>query len=183
MTIDSTRDGDARVGCDGRDEGDARDGRDARDGWAARGDGTLAAPPGSAVARLPRALAHRWPTLLALALAVVTFVDGLPGRELLAGLLVLMPLCYLAFGALRGELRPAGALVRQLAGLLGFAAVALIALAVDETLGLRLLAAGWLAHAVWDLVHHRTGKVVPRAWSEWCCVVDASGALAMAVLA
>ncbi|MET9375044.1 hypothetical protein ABZX98_12945 [Streptomyces sp. NPDC002992] len=154
--------------------GSTRDGRD---------DGTRTTSPRTGAARLMRALAHRWPTLLALALAVVTFADGLPDRAFLAGLLVVMPLCYLLFGALRGELRPPRVLALQLAGLLGFATVALAALAVDETLGLRVLAAGWLAHAVWDAVHHRTGKVVPRPWSEWCCVVDACGAVAMAVLA
>ncbi|GGX18298.1 hypothetical protein [Streptomyces chryseus] len=129
------------------------------------------------------AVGHRWPTLLALALAVATFADGLPAPEFLAALLVVMPLCYLLFGALRAELRPPRVLALQIAGLLGFAAVALTALAVDETLGLHLLAAGWLAHAVWDFAHHRTGKVVPRAWAEWCCVVDACGALAMTLLA
>jgi hypothetical protein len=128
-------------------------------------------------------LGHRWPTLLALALAVATFVDGLPPLELLAGLLVVMPLCYLLFGSLRGELRRPGILIVQISGLVAFGVVALTAVAVDDTLGRYLLAAGWLGHAVWDFVHHRTGRVVPRAWSEWCCVVDASGALAMALLA
>ncbi|OKK03955.1 hypothetical protein AMK26_20535 [Streptomyces sp. CB03234] len=129
------------------------------------------------------ALGHRWPTVLALALVVVTFVDGVPPVGLLAALLVVMPLCYLLFGSLRGELRRPGVLVVQIAGLLGFTAVALAALAVDGTLGLYVVAAGWLAHGIWDFAHHRTGKVVPRAWSEWCCVVDVLGALSMAVMA
>ncbi|ORT55670.1 hypothetical protein BKD26_31320 [Streptomyces sp. CB03238] len=129
------------------------------------------------------ALGHRWPTVLALALVVATFVDGVPPVRLLAALLIVMPLCYLLFGSLRGELRRPGVLVIQIAGLLGFAAVALVALAVDGALGLYVVAAGWLAHGVWDFTHHRTGRVVPRAWSEWCCVVDVFGALAMAVMA
>ncbi|QGV76872.1 hypothetical protein [Streptomyces ficellus] len=130
-----------------------------------------------------RALGHRWPTLLAVALAVATFADGLPPRGFLAALLVVMPVCYLLFGAVRGELRRPGALLVQLLGLAGFTAVALAALAVDDTLGWYVLAAGWLGHAVWDFVHHRSGRVVPRAWSEWCCVVDACGALALVALA
>lgn len=130
-----------------------------------------------------RALGHRWPTLLALALAVATFVDGLPPVGLLGGLLLIMPLCYLLFGALRGELRPPRVLVVQLSGLVAFGAVALLALTAGDRAGYYVLAAGWFGHAVWDFVHHRTGRVVPRAWSEWCCVVDACGALAMAVLA
>ncbi|MET9437100.1 hypothetical protein [Streptomyces sp. NPDC006551] len=154
--------------------------RQAADATPAHG-GRRTSPSGAA--GILRALGHRWPTLLALALAVTTFVDGLPAPAFLAGLLVAMPLCYLLFGALRGELGRPGVLIVQLAGLLGFAAVASAASAVDETLGLFFLAAGWLAHGVWDFVHHRTGQVVPRAWSEWCCVVDVCGALAMVAFA
>lgn len=127
---------------------------------------------------------HRWPTVLALALVVATFFDGVPPLRLLAALLVVMPLCYLLFGAIRGELRRPAVLVLQIAGLLGFAALALIALGLDDdTLGRYVLAAGWLAHAVWDFAHHRAGRVVPGAWSEWCCVVDAFGAVAIVVMA
>ncbi|MFE0738378.1 hypothetical protein [Streptomyces sp. NPDC058855] len=128
-------------------------------------------------------LAHRWPTFLALALAVVTFADGSPPAGFLASLLVAMPVCYLVFGALRGELRRRRTLGVQLLGLAGFTAVALLALSVSVPLALYVVAAGWLGHAVWDFVHLRSGAVVPRAWAEWCGVVDASGALAMALLA
>ncbi|MGW0122451.1 hypothetical protein [Streptomyces sp. NPDC003327] len=129
-----------------------------------------------------RSLGRRWPTLLALALALVTFVDGLPPTGFLAALLVVMPLCYLGFGAVRGELRDRRALVVQLGGLLGFCALAALTLALDGRVALHAVAAGWFAHAFWDLVHHRSGRCVPRAWSEWCGVVDASGALAILLL-
>ncbi|GAA4926788.1 hypothetical protein GCM10023237_55510 [Streptomyces coeruleoprunus] len=130
-----------------------------------------------------RLLAHRWPTWLALALVVATFGDGAPSRTFLAGLLAVMPLFYLGFGALRGELRRPRVLALQAAGLVAFAAAALAALAVDRAAGHYVLAAGWLAHAVWDFFHHRAGRVVPRAWSEWCCVVDLFGAAAIFLLA
>ncbi|MFD7624853.1 hypothetical protein ACFV7Q_02200 [Streptomyces sp. NPDC059851] len=139
---------------------------------------TAPASPSPASSALRR-LGHRWPTWLALVLVVATFVDGTPPPALLAGLLAVMPLCYLAFGALRGELRRPGTLPVQVAGLLGFAAVAVTVLALDRTAGYHLLAAGWFGHAVWDFAHHRTGRVVPRAWSEWCCVVDLCGAAAI----
>ncbi|MFF5705565.1 hypothetical protein ACFY7H_24205 [Streptomyces sp. NPDC012794] len=128
-------------------------------------------------------LAHRWPTVLALALVVVTFVDGLPPTGFLAALLVVMPLCYLAFGAARHEFRGRRTLGIQLAGLAGFGALALAVLAVGDRYALWVLAAGWFAHAAWDLAHHRSGAVVPRVWSEWCGVVDAAGATAIVVLA
>ncbi|WP_328921220.1 hypothetical protein OG911_43030 [Streptomyces sp. NBC_00208] len=124
-------------------------------------------------------LKHRWPTYLALALVVATFTDGLPALEFLAWLLVVMPVCYLIFGALRGELHGPGVLMLQAAGLLGFGVLALVALAVDHGLGRYVLAAGWLGHAAWDFAHHRTKNVVPRAWAEWCFVVDLLGAAAM----
>ncbi|MFF5448685.1 hypothetical protein [Streptomyces sp. NPDC012888] len=144
--------------------------------------GTHRPPPAGTPRRVLAAAARRLPTLLALALAVVTFADGVPPLGFLAGLLVVMPLCYLAFGVLRGELRDRRALLVQTGGLLGFTGLALCALAAGGTAGLALVAAGWLAHAGWDLAHHRSGKVVPRAWSEWCGVVDAAGAVAMTAL-
>ncbi|RSS58153.1 hypothetical protein EF912_11640 [Streptomyces sp. WAC07061] len=134
----------------------------------------------------PSLLTHRWPTLLALALVLVTFVDGLPPTGFLAALLVVMPLCYLVFGWARAELRGRGALGLQLAGLAGFGAVALLALpapVVNAGWAPWVLAAGWYAHAAWDFFHHRSGAVVPRAWSEWCGVVDAAGATAVVLLA
>ncbi|MET9955971.1 hypothetical protein ABZ135_31120 [Streptomyces sp. NPDC006339] len=128
-------------------------------------------------------LAHRWPTLVALALAGLTFVDGRPAPEFLAAVLAAMPLFYLLFGALRGELRPPRVLAAQLAGLAAFAAVALLAVTVDGTLALLVLAAGWLGHAVWDAAHFVKARVAPRQWSEWCGVFDACGALALLLAA
>ncbi|MFI8184170.1 hypothetical protein ACIF70_27145 [Actinacidiphila glaucinigra] len=128
-------------------------------------------------------LKHRWPTWLALALVVATFADGLPRLEFLAWLLVVMAVCYPIFGALRGELRRSGVLVLQTAGLVGFGVLAMVALAMDHSLGWYVLAAGWLSHAVWDFAHHRAKTVVPRAWAEWCFVVDLFGAAAMVFMA
>lgn len=128
------------------------------------------------------ACARRWPTWLAVALVVVTFADGAAPLGLLAALLGVMPLCYLAFGAARRELGTGRALAVQVAGLLGFTALALSALVVDLPGARYLVAGGWFAHGVWDFVHHRTGKVVPRAWSEWCGVVDVLGAAAILLL-
>lgn len=192
MTTDSTHDGpEAPDGPDGPTRTAYASGAAGDPATAGRAPRAADAKPAPGNRRTSRsgaggvliALRHRWPTLSALALAVATFADGLPALAFLAGLLVAMPLCYLVFGALRGELGRPGVLVVQLAGLLGFTAVAAAASAVDETFGLFILAAGWLAHGVWDFAHHRTGRVVPRAWSEWCCVVDVCGALAMVVFA
>ncbi|MEU5216820.1 hypothetical protein AB0G79_11590 [Streptomyces sp. NPDC020807] len=130
-----------------------------------------------------RFLAHRWPTWLALALALATFADGLPPASFLAALLVVMPLCYLAFGAVRGDLGERRTLAVQTAGLVAFGAWAATALLLDGGNALYVVAVGWFGHALWDFAHHRGGRVVPRAWSEWCGVVDASGAVAIFLMA
>ncbi|WP_089227946.1 hypothetical protein [Actinacidiphila glaucinigra] len=162
---DTTASGDPRmIGSDQDDKAPSTYGRDGSK---------------TATANVVAMLKHRWPTWLALVLAVATFADGLPALEFLAWLLVAMSACYLIFGTLRGELRRAGALILQTAGLLGFGALAMVALAMDHSLGWYVLATGWLGHAAWDLLHHRTKKVVPRAWAEWCFVVDLLGAAAM----
>ncbi|MFI1814896.1 hypothetical protein ACH414_31615 [Streptomyces sp. NPDC020422] len=128
-------------------------------------------------------IARRWPTVIALALAAATFLDGRPSPEFLAGVLAAMPLFYLLFGAFRGELRRPGVLAGQLAGLAGFAAVALTAVLLNGALALLVLAAGWLGHAVWDALHYVRARVVPRQWSEWCGVFDACGALSLLLTA
>ncbi|MFJ8649295.1 hypothetical protein ACIRNI_24630 [Streptomyces sp. NPDC093546] len=140
-------------------------------------------PRPSRPSRLLRLLGHRWPTWLALAVVAATFLDGTPPVARLAALLALMPLFYLAFGALRGHLRGPRVLALQIGGLLVFAALALVALTADRTTAHYLLAAGWFAHAVWDFAHHRADRVAPRAWSEWCCVVDLFGAAAILLAA
>jgi hypothetical protein len=42
-----------------------------------------------------------------------------------------------------------------------------------------LVAFGWLAHAGWDVVHHRTGRVVPHGYAEFCGVLDVALAAIM----
>ncbi|MEC4573845.1 hypothetical protein [Streptomyces virginiae] len=128
-------------------------------------------------------IARRWPTVIALALAALTFLDGRPAPEFLAGVLAAMPLFYLLFGVFRGELRRPGVLAAQLAGLVGFAAVALSAVVLNGILALLVLAAGWLGHAVWDAARYAKDRVAPRQWSEWCGVFDVCGALALLLAA
>ena len=93
-----------------------------------------------------------------------------------------MPVAYLLFGWVRGELADPRQLAVQLAGLAGYSAFAFAAVVLGGSVGRYVLAAGWLGHAAWDLWHHRTGRVVPRAWAEWCFVVDILGAAAFLVV-
>ena len=77
---------------------------------------------------------------------------------------------------------PAGDRSRQLAGLVAYLALAVTALSVGGELSWWLVAAGWLAHAGWDVVHHRRNAVVWRAYAEWCAVYDVGVAIGVVLL-
>ena len=162
------------------------------------------------------AMVHRWPTWLAIAMAVVLAAGGTTVGEL-ADVLPMLALAYLAaavlqrrkatwplavgivaafaalrsqdwvdpvvvlvaaalalvlWGAARGQLWRRGALLVEVAGMVGFTAIALAALSVDPDLGRYVVAAGWFGHATWDFAHFRADKVVSRSFAEWCAVYD-----------
>jgi hypothetical protein len=56
--------------------------------------------------------------------------------------------------------------------MLGFGAIALLALCVDSDLGGYLVDAALLGHAAWDAVHFRLNSVVPRSYAEFCIILD-----------
>ena len=163
-------------------------------------------------ARTPTAaVLRRWPSLLAVAIAGISW-----GTDLVTAgqLLPLLPLVYVAavvvrrrsltwpllalgsaafvvlqmqsavdpvlgfavlaaavaglglFGADRREL------ALQVAALVAWLALVLLALSASPALGLWLVAAGWAAHGLWDLWHLRRDAVVSRSYAEWCCVFD-----------
>ncbi|PWR04999.1 hypothetical protein DKT68_29470 [Micromonospora acroterricola] len=116
------------------------------------------------------ALARRWPTGLALLMTVDNWAD--PG-VLTPWAMLALPGGYLAIGLARGTLRGPGALMTQLLGLAGWVALTLVAVTAGGRTAAWLVAFGWLAHAGWDVVHHRSGRVVPRGYAEWCGVLDA----------
>ena len=59
----------------------------------------------------------------------------------------------------------------QAVGLVSFTAVSVVALVVEPALGRHVIAAGWLAHAAWD-VAHRDGRVVPKWLVRFCVPFD-----------
>ncbi|MET7876529.1 hypothetical protein ABZS52_06275 [Micromonospora profundi] len=122
------------------------------------------------------ALARRWPTGLALLMTVDMWVDP---ALLSPWTMLVLPGAYLLIGLARRTLRGPGVLTTQFLGLAGWVGLALVAVAAGGRTAGWLVAFGWLAHAVWDLAHHRTGRVVPRAFSEWCGVLDAAIAATM----
>jgi hypothetical protein len=56
--------------------------------------------------------------------------------------------------------------------MIGFGAVALIALYVDPDLGGYFVAAALLGHAGWDAYHFLRDRVVARSYAEFCGVLD-----------
>ncbi|QNN51835.1 DUF6010 family protein [Nocardioides mesophilus] len=138
---------------------------------------TAAAPEVSGRTRLSGALTRRWPTGLGIAATLVSLalVSPLPGRVqtwISAWGVLTAAVIYLTWGTARGELAAARWLTAQTGAVLAFAAVAITAAAADPTAARYVLAAGWLAHAAWDVAHHRANRVVPRWYAETCLVCD-----------
>ncbi len=140
---------------------------------------TSAASPAHSRGRTsrPGALARRWPSVVGIGAAVasLTLVAPLPEQLQIwisAWSVLLAAVIYLTWGTARGDLGDRRWLGAQTAAVLGFGAVAIAAVAVDPATARYVLAAGWLAHATWDVAHHHAGRVVPRWYAETCLVAD-----------
>jgi hypothetical protein len=120
-----------------------------------------------------------WPVFFLSVIAITLAKMGVIGFDatwLLFGLAAL----FVAYGLLRGVTRPAGSLPLQTIAMVGFGAVAAIALMLHGDLGAYVVAAGLLGHAAWDVYHHWANKVVVRSLAEFCFVLDT--ALAVAII-
>jgi len=122
-------------------------------------------------------LRRRWPTGLGFALAVVSVAamalvpDG--ARPAVgAWWVVTAAVVYLTWGTARGHLEERRWLTAETVGVLVFGAAALAVVAVDLSAAAYVMAAGWVAHALWDVVHHRADRVVPRWYAEACMATD-----------
>lgn len=129
------------------------------------------------------ALQRREATWL-LTVGVVAAFAALRLQDLVDPMAVLIAaaLAIVLWGALRGKLRRRGALVVEAAGMVGFTAISLAALSVDQNLGRYVVAVGWFGHAAWDVAHLRADKVVSRSFAEWCTVFDVLRAIGILVL-
>jgi hypothetical protein len=69
-------------------------------------------------------------------------------------------------------------------GLVLFGGLTIAAVVADARLAGILAGVGWLTHGLWDAYHFAKDRVVVRAWSELCAVVDIPvGTLLIAVSA
>ena len=125
-------------------------------------------------------LARWWPAVLGVAIGVVGLLDLQPWTRadpptwLLPGLAI----AYLLFGAARGRLRDPGVLRLELAGLVLFGGCFALAVLIDATASQYVAGLAWIAHAAWDVAHHRDVShnravgVVPRGYAEFCIALD-----------
>ena len=114
-------------------------------------------------------LLARWPTALAL---LVTVDNVVRPAALPPWSLVVLAFSYLAIGTVRRTLRTRVVLFRQLAAMAAYLVLILTATLARPVLSVSLVGVGWLAHAGWDYWHFRRNQVVPRAFAEWCGIVD-----------
>lgn len=124
------------------------------------------------------AVGRRWPTWIALAMGLGNWEDPWVPP---VWTLLMMPAAYLLIGGVRGRLRDPRLLAVQLAGLALYLVLAVAAINAEPATAVWIVAAGWGFHAVWDLAHHRADAVVPRAYAEWCGVLDLVVALTIVV--
>ncbi|WP_026929769.1 hypothetical protein [Glycomyces tenuis] len=122
-----------------------------------------------------------WPVVVALS-AVMTAIQfiGLVRPSLVFGALAAV---VLVWGAVDGRLFKDGMVRLQAVGMVAFGALTLLALALDSEAARYVVAAAWLAHGVWDFVHHRLDKVVSRSYAEACAVIDVIVAAGLVFLA
>lgn len=88
---------------------------------------------------------------------------------------------FVGYGFLHRAAYSIESLPLQAIAMVGFGAVAAIALILNGALGAYLVAAGLLGHASWDVYHHWANKVVVRSMAEFCCVLDTTLAVAIVI--
>jgi hypothetical protein len=140
--------------------------------------------PMLALAYLAAAVLQRRQATWVVAVVAVVALVALRLQEWVDPVVALLAaaLALVLWGAVRGQLWPPGAVMLETAGMVGFTAIALAAVSVDQDLGRYIVAAGWFGHAAWDFAHFRVDKVVSRSFAEWCAVFDFLRAVGILVL-
>ena len=134
---------------------------------------------GAAVLRKPSAA---WPLFLGTVVVIVATRIGVVSFDATWVFLVIAVL-FTGYGLVHGATHPVQGLPLQAIAMVAVGATAAVALIVDGDVGAYLVAAGLLAHAGWDVYHHRANKVVVRSMAEFCCVLDTALAVALMITA
>ncbi|MFS0699732.1 hypothetical protein AB6N24_07130 [Cellulomonas sp. 179-A 4D5 NHS] len=127
------------------------------------------APARTAWGRAVAAVAHRWPTLLALGLTFDSWLrPGIPPAWMLA----VLGGEYLVIGTVRRELHRDRLLAAHVAGFVVYLGLAAVAATAPAAVAVPVVAAGWLLHVAWDVALHRADRVTWRWFAEACIVID-----------
>lgn len=87
------------------------------------------------------------------------------------------------YGLIRGRRRPSWGLPLQVTALLVISVVWVAAAMLPQPWAGLIVGAGLLAHAGWDIHHHRTRRVVTLSLAEFCAALDITLGLAVIGLA
>lgn len=116
----------------------------------------------------------------------VTFLlitlDKFAGLDVLPWMLALAGAALISGLALH-RTHPRWSFPLQAAAMLLLSLAACAALQLDTAAGGALVAGALLAHAAWDIHHHRLDRVVSRSFAEFCAVLDVLVAAVVAVTA
>ena len=126
-----------------------------------------------------RRQAAAWPLFLSsFVLITIGFVvPAFNSTVWMLGIVTLLALCAL----FQGGSRPTWGIPMQTAALVVLAAVVFSAVSVGSPWAGLLISAALLAHAGWDVYHHRVDRVVARSMAEFCGVLDTLLALTVLV--
>ncbi|MCI2415964.1 hypothetical protein MOQ72_00880 [Saccharopolyspora sp. K220] len=117
--------------------------------------------------------AAAWPMFFAtfVVIGIGTAVPGLAPAWASWWMLVIAAV-LVAYGLIRGAIRPPWGVPLQTAAMVVLTAASIIAASADAMWAGLLVGAGLLAHAAWDVYHHRVARVVTRSMAEFCAVLD-----------
>lgn len=122
-----------------------------------------------------------WP-LFFLTFVIIGAVRFSPYESLADWSMLGLAAVFAVYGLLRGAARPAGGLPLQALAMAAIGGVAAVAYFAGGDLAAYTLAAALLAHAGWDVYHHRTERVVSRSLAEFCFVLDTLLAIVIVVV-
>jgi hypothetical protein len=151
------------------------------------GDGADLAPtlPAMALIYLAAAALRKpsaaWPLFPAAALVILA-TEALAGDGDATWVFFGLAAPLVAYALWPGTRRADRSLLGQAIAMVGFGAVAAVAVGAGDDLGAYLVAAGLVGHAIWDAYHHRVNMAVARSYAECCCVLDAAMAVAVVIV-
>lgn len=126
----------------------------------------------------------RWTVLIGtVALFIIMPVVPRLDPGLVRGLVLGIGVAFVLGGAAVALARSRREVGLQTVAMLGFGALAATATYVDPSVGIYVVAAGLIAHGIWDIVHHVRDAVVPRRYAEFCFVLDLAAGVALIWLA